>query len=279
MTAPLPTWTDEQLNAFLDGELYDDTCAAIERDLERDTDLAGRLEALAAANAAIAHAFDAPLDQPVPERHLAAIEAGFAAREAQAAAPRQDGNVTAFRLRPRPADGAPARTAPARPASERAARWATPIAAGLALVIGAAGGLFAGQGLVPAPGAPAGETVPLLQVAAALEDAPSSSPLAVSGGTLQPVLSFRAADGRFCREFQWSKRGDAFSGIACKSDGQWGIEVMIAGAPAASGEGFTQASGAGGMALEAALSALGAGEPLSAEDEARAMAGDWSPAS
>ena len=60
------TVTDEQLSAYLDGELPEDDARAIDEALAQDPALQAALESLVAANDMARDAFDAMKDDPVP---------------------------------------------------------------------------------------------------------------------------------------------------------------------------------------------------------------------
>ena len=71
-TTPL---SDADLGAFADGQLSPERAAAVQAALVRDPEATARLAALRAQNAALAHAFDGWLEEPIPPRLLAAATA------------------------------------------------------------------------------------------------------------------------------------------------------------------------------------------------------------
>lgn len=93
------------------------------------------------------------------------------------------------------------------------------------------------------------------------------------------MLTFKDAQGRYCREFEVN--GDLPSelefGIACRTEEEaWHVEIIVTAPQAKRGEdGFVPASGPGADALEAMLDALGAGLPLSPNNELQAIQGGW----
>ena len=93
---------------------------------------------------------------------------------------------------------------------------------------------------------------------------------------LTPVLSFKAKDGRFCREFAVVGPQKGNQGIACKSGNQWTVEALVNGgwAPSSDGE-IRTAGGTDGAALDDAYSRLGAGDPVSAEKENIYISNGW----
>lgn len=250
-------WTDDELSAFLDGELS----AALTEDLldalERDEALGLRLAELTEANAAASAAFDAPLNEPIPDRLRAILEG-------PAAQPEPDSNVVSL------AQSAQARRAPAW------ADWRLPMAASVALVVGGLAGAQLSR-------APAGATIAQIEAAViapanplhrVLSESASATAVTLAGGAVaRPVLSFRDRQGRLCREFEMAAARATAVGIACRAGDDWRVELLV---PAAdrpdSAAGYVQASGYNEAAVEAVLSRLGAGEALSAEDEAAALA-------
>lgn len=238
-------WSDEDLSAFLDGMLDHERSTALEARLDSDSDLAARLASLVAANDAVKGAFDAPLSEPVPDRFRTIIEAASQPIV-------QPSVVTPF---------------PHRAKSRPAMDWRLPLAAGFALVVGAIGGGI-GAGLMT----PTNSSV-MARLGPALHAAPSAQSVNLGDGeTLKPILTFAAADGRYCREFELTQRGDGFVGVACLQDNVWQLEAMLATQTKSEIEGgYNQASGHAGAALDSVLTALGAGEPLSAEAEKDAL--------
>src|SRR5689334_9233286 len=59
-------WTDEQISAFLDGELNGADMDALGKDVEADAELARRVERLGAANTAFVQAVSAIDSKPMP---------------------------------------------------------------------------------------------------------------------------------------------------------------------------------------------------------------------
>ncbi len=106
---------DEKLSAFLDGELPEDEARAIEAALDSDPSLQARLDALMVADGAAQRAFAAMAEEPVPLDLAAAIRNAPVAEAANLQEP------------PRGMPG-----------------WLSAVAAVMLLIIGGAGGYFAG---------------------------------------------------------------------------------------------------------------------------------------
>lgn len=98
------------------------------------------------------------------------------------------------------------------------------------------------------------------------------------GSTVTPLLSFRAADGRYCREFRLIA-GDATmnrDGIACRTGDAWQAEVLVVGQPALADPGRVEVAGSGDRPeLDRAYERLGADAPMAANEERRLIASGW----
>jgi hypothetical protein len=110
------------------------------------------------------------------------------------------------------------------------------------------------------------------ELSLALDTTPSLKEVRLADGqTITPVLTLRAADGRWCREYQSA----GTISIACRKDGRWTVEGSGKGAGPAPASDFELASGADGSALDAAYRKLGAGDPVGAEREAELIGSGW----
>lgn len=106
----------------------------------------------------------------------------------------------------------------------------------------------------------------------ALDTTPALSPARLADGrVIEPTLTVRAADGRWCREF----RSSGTVSLACRKDGRWTIEGEVRGSgPAASGD-VGLAGGSDSAALDAAYRKIGASDPIAAEREAELIGKGW----
>jgi anti-sigma factor RsiW len=251
------TICDADLKAFLQGQLPEAQLAAIEAALADDPALAARVEALlddAAGtpapniDAAVRAAFDPVLAEPLPPALVAAASPAVI-------------DLAAARA---------ARQPIAAPAGWR--RWGQ----GAALAASLAIGILIGTGL-PQTG---GSNAPLIladadgtragpALAAALASTRSGVDAVVPGGVMRPVISVRAGDGRLCRQFAVQQDAGALTALACRQGDQW--QIVVASSSVAGRSEYALAAGPGEAAIEAALAALQAGEPLDAEGEAKAL--------
>lgn len=92
-----------------------------------------------------------------------------------------------------------------------------------------------------------------------------------SGGA-RVVLSFQAADGRYCRLFRADAAAGQGEGLACRDAQGWQLVAWDAVAEEA-GEGF-RAAGASAL-VDGAMSALGGQPALSADEERALIAREW----
>lgn len=244
---------DDDMMAYADGVATDAQRARVEAFAD-DPAVKAAIEDYRRSRSALAHAFDAPLYEPTPERLRVLMET-----PAVAAGPRDR----------------PAAAAPARP------RLRPALAAGLAIAVTSASILGFGLGVV-ARRAPPGALDVLAErvddgaaLAAALGRTRSGTTAAVDDrSVLRPVLSFIAQDGRACREARVQAGGEASVIVACREPGGWRIE-LFAGAARPLGEGPSLASGSSDSHADAALDRLGAGAPLTETQEMCAIAADW----
>lgn len=233
--------SDEQLAAYLDGELAPEARQAVEAAVDADPALAERLAALAAGDQALRAGFSAISDEPVPERLLRALEPAR-----------------------KPAESAPAR----RLARRRVPRLGLAIAA--TLMVGAVTAL-----LWPAAG-PAPAMTPLQL---ALEQQLSGEPLVVrnADGTttdVQVLRTVQRGDGTVCRAYEHTAlaAGEVVSqhtGLACRTGDGAAPWVRLPDA------GSSPTDHSGDYALAGANSP--AGKPLSEREEQALIEAGWDP--
>ncbi|WP_342241468.1 anti-sigma factor family protein [Inquilinus sp. OTU3971] len=250
---------DRTLMAFADGELDDETAAAVEKAMETDDDLAGRVALFLDTRARAKESLQPLLDEPVPEA-LGQSVRRMVDEAKQRGVSRDEG--AAHVAAPGAAGGR------ALPLRQR--RWIVPLAASVAAIAFGVGGYLAGVGTGDAPQglSVAGLGSPALSEALGRVASGEDSVLAGSGDRIRAVASFRDANGVLCREFEVdTAAGSSVVSVACRADGAWSVRFAVV-APVRDG-GYAPASSM--EALDAYLASAGAHEPLSREDEAEAL--------
>lgn len=247
-------FTDETLMAFADGELDDDAMARVEAAIDDDPALAERIALFMESRELAESVFERQLSQPVPPALQAAVERMIAA-------PAAPSTVMPFQRK---------RSAPVAANENRRgfARYAMAAAASVAIVAAGLAGYMAGQGSAPAGSA----QVALIDVPglgdALLTTASGETTDIAGAGTLTAVSTFTDGADRVCREFELASE-QAFVGVACRTSDDWQLAfAMGTGSP--DGAGYQPASSLD--TLDAYLTGIEAGAPLSLEDEAAALA-------
>lgn len=242
------TWTDEQLSAFLDGELPASDMEVLSRDIEADRDLAARLERLGGANAAYRAAIGAIDKQPMS----AGLAAAMAAPAPAKVIPLRSRSIGAFVM------------------EHRAMAAALVCAAAVWSVSSAI--RPSGQALPDLQGQIAASS-PLYRV---LEETPSSVPVTLPGGAkATPRLTFTTASGDYCRQYQLMSEAGGSEAIACRRNSSWHVEVAVFGVVGGAGD-YQTASAPASQTLEAFVDGAIAGSPLNADEEAAAIKSGWS---
>ncbi|CAH0338607.1 hypothetical protein [Rhizobium sp. CECT 9324] len=237
---------DETLMAFADGELDDERAADIEAALALDDSLAERMAAFIDSRLLVSAAFKPLIDEPVPTALTASVAQAAAAAIDQAPA---EASVIAFRSRPGSASPAPR-------------RWAMPLAASIAVIAAGLGGFLAGQANRHDEADTTSPRIAALQTEASGADIA----LAETGETLHLVASFRDQQGHLCREYEVTTIALQRTEIACHGASGWVTRLALSN-PAT--DGYMPASAQ--ETLDTFLAAMGAGAPLSAEDEQTAL--------
>lgn len=239
--------TDQDIQAYVDGELPTEQAARIDAAVAADVLIAARVERERRLRVRVRGAFDPVLDERVPDRLQALLRNGAAAA---AAHPQALENVVPLR----------------RDAGVR--RWRAPVYALAASVAVLAVSMW----MRPATGPVelrGGALVARGELARGLDEALASSPDAA--GATRIGLTFRAADGSICRSF--SHRGVG-AGLACRDDGRWGIELLSRGAAESTGE-LRQAAAEIPAEVQAAIDARLEGDVFNAAQEQAAHRSGW----
>lgn len=229
---------EEQLMAYVDGELDAQAAAAFEQAMHADPALARKVARAQALRTRVRATYAPVADEPVPQRLLDAA----GARD----------NVVQLQPRARPARHWP--------------QWGA-LAASLALGFVVSTWIHSQR---PSDMRMADDG---LHASGDLARTLDRS-LASAAGTdrIAPGLSFVAQDGRMCRTFT-VRDARALAGLACRTADQWRIEAVASG-PADGGE-LRQASSSLPAAVLAAVDERIEGEPMDAESERRARDAGW----
>jgi len=223
---------DERIIAYVDGELDPAASRAFEADMAADPQLAAEVALHRSLAARIGHTYAPVLDEPVPPR-LAAMAAAANDETAR-----------------RPGFGPPA--------------WAAMAAC---LVVG----VLAGRLALPPQAGPlvsrGGELAARGELARALSGQLSAQP-----GAIRVGLTFRTADGRYCRTFQSAR--ERLAGLACRRGDAWVAEVATPFRPRPAPDYRTAASDTPPAVL-ATVDRLIAGAPLDAAQERAARDAGW----
>ena len=241
------TVTDEELMAYVDGELDAARYESLRQEIAASVELTRRVADQQALRDRLRRAFDPALDEPVPSR------------------------LTDLASRARVIDFASASLhRPLRIA------WLSGLALAAGIVLGVALGPALMKLVREQPDIVAGGA----DVAAggALADALSQR-LASEQSASDPIrlgVSFLAKTGEYCRTFI-ARRGDAaLAGMACRQGAAWRVDALqsVTIVPGAS-DGYRQAATAlPPLVLQAAEAAM-AGDPLDAAREAEARDHQW----
>lgn len=242
---------DETLMALADGEIDPPRADDLRRAIAADPDLQSRLHRFEETRRLLGELRQAPQPATATEDPLAAMirAAAKSAPPQSSAAPQE--KPASFRPAPTPVAAAPANLN-RRP-------WM--LAAASVAVVALGLGWWEWSGVTGPQGFSAAEL-------AALESQPSGEVQAIEGGTdLAMIASFRLEDGAFCREFETSNGDELRTVLACRDVDGW--SERFASAMPEDSQDYRPASGEG--SIDEALAALGAGDPLSPEEEAQAL--------
>jgi len=246
--------TDEQISAYLDGELPDDELKAVEKALDADPAAAARLAAFRRVDSIVKEAHGAPEDQEIPDAVLSLLEDAEPDPHEQPTA-----EVIPFRAKIR----------------------GVPLALAASIALGV--GVTFGPGLMPgnqAPGTPSlayavGPLPSADPLVGVLETAASAERVAAGPATVTPVLSFATVDGRYCREVNIAQDAEAIAAVACRSEGIWTIAVTAASEPVGPVQGFETASDPQPAGIATFVEQMKTGDALSVEEERRLIASGW----
>jgi hypothetical protein len=243
------SYADETIMAYVDRELDEATAAALETAAARDAELAARIERGRRLRAALQAAYAPVLDEPIPQRLLATLQAPPRVVDVAAApAPR----AARWRLR---------------------WRWFEWGALAASLALGALiGSLVALETRAPI-GTEGGQLVARGALARALTEQLAAAP--PDDAPVRIGLSFVSKAGEYCRTFALAS-ATPLAGLACRSDDRWRVQVVAAGeAAAVAPGGYRPAATELPSAVLRAVDEAIAGTALDAEAERAARDRGW----
>ncbi len=226
---------DETLMAFADGELPAAERAAVEEALAHDETLVAKLAAHRSLGARLSSAFDGALGETTPQRLT------------DAAKPPRDAEIIAFAPRDK-------------------VRWSYREVGAMAASV--AIGLVIGVGVMQRPQPMLVTSANGLTSNGAQTSALNRQLASDEAGAVRIGLSFRAHDGAYCRTFDLTEGGA--SGVACHGETGWSVPLISRNASG----GEIRTAGASAEVLNA-VDRMIAGDPLDAEAERAARAGNW----
>lgn len=261
MTRPI---LDEELIAFMGGDMEEIHAAEIEAAINADPALADRAEALAERmhgsgqhDDLVRAAFAPILSAPMPDAITASVQA-----EAKGA------DILSFAAAKAKKSGA----------SQRSSAWAWPqfgaMAASLAIGLIAGPALLGGGGNGDASGALVvasanGATVPG-SLGAVLDTAASGDSVELASlGTAKVDISFRNLDQNLCRQVNVTGGGSSSDILACREGSTWRVEAY--GQRAGDVTEVRTAAGEASPAVIAAVDAMIDSDPLVGGDEEAAL--------
>jgi anti-sigma factor RsiW len=268
------TISDETLMAYADGELDAATRASVEAAMQEDAEIGKRIARHRALREAMQGAHSAVLDEPVPDRLIAAARGRSAAVRGQSAAAQPDADAPQSTV----VDLSRAREAARRKNAAPSRRW-QPAAMAACLLLGLGLGFLAWHGssgaLIQSGGAGGGLVASAAlgeALSTQLSDDRSAQRIAITG------LSFRNKSGAYCRTFTLTGT-DASSGLACREGSNWRIKALAQSPRAAANTGnFRTAATADSPAIRAAVESSIEGEPLDHAGEIAARQAGWAAA-
>lgn len=245
------TITQEEIMAYVDGELDEAARGRVTLAALADLDLADRIAAERALRERLKAHFAPVVEEPVPAAWVESIRA--------ATPPAPVIHLAAERAR---------RAAPAP-------RWRTPAWAGAAMAACLAIGVFVGAQWHGTQGG--GAQGPIVAEKGALVASGDlgralDTQLASADGNapIRMLGTFHREGGDLCRVFA----GAQASGIACHDGGQWQLQHVLPGSAPAEQSAYRQAGSQDG-ALMALAQSMAQGDPLDAAQEKAAKAKGW----
>lgn len=244
------SFTDEILMAYADGELDAETARAVDLAAQSDEGIAKRIAMFSRTRALLGDVARArPLEPLSPD-----LEARVVTLLRDEGEDKHTDTVVPFRSRTPVSSGF-------RPLAAAAA---------FALAVGVVGGFVVSQAMGNREqGGLQFASLEGPEISDALHAIPSGQRVRMDSGEFSAIASFRNAEGELCREFEYDRTGlDTVVSVACRTDAGWQPRFAVVAA-GADETGYAPASSL--ETLDAYLMAIGAGSPLSVDEEAAAL--------
>ncbi|NOX51967.1 MAG: hypothetical protein GXP16_15735 [Gammaproteobacteria bacterium] len=271
MTNETTHWPDgvtaEQLMAYADGELPPREADQLAELVATHPALQSEVDIYVESKTVFEGAFDHIVNEPVPA-HLAALVLNA---DPSHVAP--DGGVNILSL-----DNARKRQSK----TFWQGGWQQAVAACTVLSIGILLGITLDDGEdMPGMGnsmAYAGLVSAEQPLAKVLDYTPSAQLVTLDGGSFKSIQTFSTSSGTICREYETGHNDYFMTGIACRTDNGWRVEVLIANAAStttASAGSYQLASGLDTTALDEVLYVMGALPGFDQNREACLIENNW----
>lgn len=268
------TFPDEEVFAFVDGELPPEAMARIEAALATDPQLALRVETQRALKRLLSGAHAGVARQRPPESLTSAISGQHKATPTPTPAPKPAEVIAFPGVQAKKGKVKPRETKPSKPT-----RAAEPggFPSWIAMAACLVAGLVVGRMAMPSPATLSGADDPSPIAAGPLARALNTQTSGQGAGPVRIGLSFKDKAGLYCRTFQASGQASV-AGVACREPSAWRVRAVSPAAPASSADYRTAGSETPASVL-ADVDTMIAGPPLDAAGEAKARAAGWKPAS
>ncbi|MCC5855742.1 MAG: hypothetical protein JJU10_08700 [Idiomarina sp.] len=238
--------SDQDLSAFLDGELKPADMTRVRDAIAEDESLADRLAAIAMADQAFRSSAANIDDAPLSPR----LEALVASAQQAQSSP-QD-NLVQFKPKQRRSSWQVMQVA-------QAASFAA-----IMLIAGFSLGNLSGTS----------DTQSWHEVAQILETRASGREYSLSQGSIRPQLTFQTQEGVLCRQFQQTTQYQTENRIACRQADEW---TLMASVPTARTSDAVYQVASGNQLLDTLIDRIIVGAPLTHQDEAQLLRQQWQP--
>jgi len=255
------SYSDEQLSAFLDGELEAGDMQALREAVAADEILADRLAELALTTTLIYEAYNPIAGQPLPRKVIELLEPDIAQTELPRGEHRKNRSGNGGRgILPFPMWRRMAASG----------RRHGAIAASIALVAGLTAGLGIDHFFANA------EARQWAQVAAILDTSPSGVDHKLDGPVeIRPQFTYLNKDGNYCRFFLVRRTDSVEESIACREQGDlWQLAVTVS--VPASPDNAEYRAASGGSPLDSMLDQSIATGPYDRDSESALLQNRWS---